>query len=153
MATMVTQPQTTSLARTRVRSGAWWLIAIAALSALNSLVDVRNWRSVSLGLTWAIDSLAQAAGPGVKIATLALSLLIAGLLAVIGLSARKQSRTAFAWGLMLYSFDGFIFVSAHEMLAVAFHTVALYFIFRGHQACRQLELLEQVEQSQPAEAA
>jgi len=124
------------------------LVGIAAFSAVNSMgapIGLGSIPFVGLGLTWAVDSLGRLAqgeaAATIKVAAMLASLLIAGAFLAIGVLAARKRRGAFAAAIMFYSFDGFILVSAGNTVAVAFHTMVLYFIFRGHQACRQLELL------------
>jgi hypothetical protein len=126
-----------------MRSGANWFFFIAGLSLVNSVLF---WAGssyafvIGLGLT----DLANAVGHDVITGTtgMALALLfdvaVAAGFAGLGLMARKGAGWAFIVGMVVYLLDALLQVWATDWLSVAFHGLALFFIFKGFQAGRAL---------------
>jgi hypothetical protein len=44
--------------------------------------------------------------------------------------------------MILYALDGAIMIFAGDILGIIIHALALYFLFRGFQAARQLNQIE-----------
>jgi len=131
------------------KSGANWFFWIAGMSVVNSVVQLfqGTWGFVvGLGLTQLIDGIAQAAAGEVSgnaaavIRTLAFIVtLIAALFFVgIGWLARKRKGWAFITGMVLYLLDGLLFLAVMDLLGLAFHGLALFFMLQGYLALRKL---------------
>lgn len=125
----------------RVKSGSGWFFWIAALSVVNSIAALSKASFVfivGLGVTQIIDSFAFRGGSnGVAVAA-ALDLVAAGIFVGFGVFARKGHTWSFLVGMVLYALDGLIFLLARDWLAFGFHIFALYCIFNGFRALRQL---------------
>jgi hypothetical protein len=52
--------------------------------------------------------------------------------------ASKGAGWAFIVGMVVYGLDALIMLWATDWLSLAFHGLALYFMYRGWQACRAL---------------
>jgi hypothetical protein len=126
--------------RALTRSGARWFYWIAGLSIVNSLLFITGAKLtflVGLGMADAANAIAQTAskdGSGLVIA-LAFDVLLAGGFIGLAYMAEKAARWAFIVGLIVYGLDALLMVWAADWLSVAFHGLALYFIYRGFQAC------------------
>ena len=94
------------------RSGAQWFFWIAALSLVNSVIAIagQEWRFI-IGL---------------------------GFLGWVGHRAANGRKWAFVLGMIVYGIDGAIFLVIQDWVGVGFHAFALFMIFRGYQATRQL---------------
>jgi hypothetical protein len=68
---------------------------------------------------------------------------IAGLFVLFGLSAHKKHAWAFVVGMILYALDGLLFVLVGDYLAIGFHALALFFLYRGFKAMKELKAMEQ----------
>jgi hypothetical protein len=125
------------------RSGARWFYWIAGLSIVNSLLFITGAKLtflVGLGMADAANVIAQTTskdGSGLVIA-LAFDVLVAGGFVGLAYMAEKAVQWAFIVGLIVYSLDAALLVWAADWPSVAFHGLALYFIYRGFQACRAL---------------
>jgi hypothetical protein len=127
----------------QMRSGASWFYWVAALSLVNSVLDLTNTGGrfvFGLGITQVIDqfaySLGAAAGKGIAFG---FDLLAAGTLVLFGIFGQKGHAWAFIVGTMLYALDGVIFLLEPNWLAVAVHAFVLFCLIRGFMACRQLK--------------
>ncbi|CAN5491913.1 hypothetical protein BH11PSE11_BH11PSE11_30140 [soil metagenome] len=131
----------------RVISGANWFYWIAALSLVNLVVGVMgsNWGfAIGLGISQILSGVAASfhqdgASLGVVGALYATGFAVTALFAAFGWYARRPSVLAFALGLVLFSIDSLIFLLASDWIGVAFHALALYFIWGGLLAARQLK--------------
>ncbi len=130
-----------AVAARQTQIGGDWFFWIAGFSVVNSLLAlfrVRTHFAIGLGTTELFDA-------GLfglpKAGTLALDLLAAGFYVLYGLFARKGARWAFVVGSVFYLLDGLLLVAAKDWLAAAFHAYALFRIFQGFQAARQLAAL------------
>jgi hypothetical protein len=138
-------PAQVTAARNRaiMHSGARWFYWIAALSLVNSVVfwTGSTWGfAIGLGMTDAANAFGQVAITGTAgiVIALVVDALIAGAFAGLGYMAQKGAQWAFIVGLVVYGLDALLMVWATDWLSVAFHGLALYFIYRGFQACRAL---------------
>jgi hypothetical protein len=136
----------------RLKSGASWFYWIAGLSMINSigyLFGAAFSFVIGLGFTQAVDELAVELGgrapdgaTAFRVAGAAVDLLIAGLFVLFGWSAIRRRAWAFRVGIALYILDAVLFVLVKDYLAVGFHALALYGLFRGFYAHRRLAQLE-----------
>lgn len=125
----------------QLKSGASWFYWIAGLSLVNSIMSFTGSGfgfALGLGVMRITDAFASSFGTGGKGIALVLDLLAAGLFVLFGVFAHKAHRWAFIVGMSLFALDGVIVLLAQAWLSVALHAFALYFLFRGFQACRQL---------------
>lgn len=136
------------------RSGANWFFSIAALSLVNSIGALAGSKwgfIIGLGLTQAIDGMAssvqgEGAG-GARIVAFGLDVLVAGVIILFGVFARRRSRAAFVSGMVVYGLDGLIFLLVRDFLGIAFHVFALYCIYVGYKACKAILALQQAEEA------
>jgi len=140
---------TKSQAETRVLSGANWFFWIAGLSLVNSLVLLvgSQWNFiVGLGTTQVVDAialeLAQQFGSVWKFIGLMFNVIIAGVFCFFGVFSRKKHSWAFILGMVLYALDGLLFLLVQDFLSLGFHAFALFCIFSGLKAMREMENLQ-----------
>jgi hypothetical protein len=131
------------------RSGAGWFYWIAAMSLLNSVIqwfDSDRVFLVGLGITQAIDGvtagLAQGLDPTAGIVVrglgMGLDVVAAGGFAAMGWLAREGRPWAFVVGMVAYLLDGMVFLLVQFWPGLAFHALALYFIWRGYASLARL---------------
>jgi hypothetical protein len=143
--------------RALTRSGARWFYWIAGLSIVNSLLFITGSKLtflVGLGMADAANAIAQTAskdGSGLVIA-IAFDVLVASGFIGLAYMAEKAARWAFIVGLVVYGLDALLMVWAADWLSVAFHGLALYFIYRGFQACRALSAAAAISRVPPGMA-
>ena len=130
----------------QTKRGANWFYWIAGLSLINSLIFLfgGNLSFVAgLGITQLIDAIVdQITKNGdlsvIKIIAFALDLIIAMIFVLCGLWANKFKVWAFIIGMVFYLLDGIFLLVIGAFLPAAFHAFALFMIFRGLSAARQL---------------
>lgn len=138
----------------KVKASANWFYWIAALSVINSvslLLESDFGFVVGLGVTQVIDAIALGAaeevgGNGSKILqaiAFGLDLLFAGGFALVGWLAGRGKAWAFVLGMTFYALDGVIFLLVQDWLSLGFHAFALFSIFVGYSALRQLKAMHQ----------
>jgi hypothetical protein len=139
----------------QLKSGASWFYAIAALSLINSILFISgtDWRFIfGLGITQVFDGiggeLTENVGPAAKFIAFALNCVIAAVYVVFGIFGNKRVTPVFIVGLVLYALDAGLCLLFQDWLSLAFHAYAGYRIFKGMQACMQLnKLLAEPQQS------
>ena len=108
---------------------------------------------LSLGITQFIDGLAlglsQSVGSAGLVIGVVLNIFITAAFAVFGFFASKKHQWAFILGMALFGLDALILLLAVDVFAILFHGLALFYIFRGFQAARELASLDQYEAMQP----
>ena len=129
-----------------VRSGANWLIWIAGLSLVNSVLFVAgsNWAFfLGLGATQFSDAFGKdiITGTTGEVLALAVDVVIAAIFVGLALMSRNGALWSFIVGMVLIVLDALLLVWVADWAAVAFHALALFFIFRGFQAARRLAAL------------
>lgn len=135
-----------------VRRGANWFYWIAALSLVNSVIMLMGGNVhfvIGLGVTAIIDAVASAIGEEnadiatiTKLGAFAMDLVVAGVVVLFGWLANRRITAIFALGMALYLMDGLIFVLFQDWMSVGFHAFALFCMWSGFSAVRELNRLE-----------
>jgi len=128
------------------KGGASWFYWIAGLSLVNSLIFFfgGNWSFFAgLGVTQLVDAIVFQITQSdslsvVKIIGFVFDLVVAGIFLLLGLWANKLQTWAFIVGMVLYLLDGLLLLLLGAYFPAAFHAFALYMIFRGFNAARQI---------------
>jgi hypothetical protein len=126
-----------------MRQGATWFFFIAALTLVNAvLFFMSSDRRFVIGT--GITDVANVIGAnditgvtGTIVAGIFDAVVIAGF-AGLGLLARRGISWAFLVGMVVYALDGLLLAWLTDWLSVVFHALALFYLFRGFQASRQL---------------
>ena len=134
----------------RMHSGAGWFFWIAGLSLINSIIIVSGGNIkfvIGLGITEIIDGVAQNIGGAGRFFGLFMDFCVAGVFALFGIFAKKGNTAAFIVGMIIYALDGMLYLFVQEWLSIGFHAFALYCIFSGFAAQRQLtKIVQNVKQ-------
>lgn len=140
----------------RAKNGANWFFWIAGLSLVNSIVILfgGEWTFiVGLGITQFIDGIAwgiaeEVSSNAIRYMAFFADLVVIGFFAGIGYFARQKKDWSFLVGMTLYALDVFIFILVFDIIGIAFHILALYFIYNGYRSLREL-----LRWQQPGQAA
>jgi len=125
----------------QVKSGASWFYWIAGLSIVNTIsaMSGSDWGFIlGLGITQVIDVFGRQFDSTGMVIAIALDAVVFGLFITFGIFANKKHLWAFIVGMLLYALDGVIYVLGEGWLSVGFHVFALFYIFKGFQAAREL---------------
>ncbi|HYE11767.1 MAG TPA: hypothetical protein VEF53_16500 [Patescibacteria group bacterium] len=129
----------------RLRSSAHWFYWIAGLSLINTIVVLTGGSLnfiFGLGATQIIDSFAYYFAPEygsfITYIAVALDVFIACVFILIGKFAGKRKKWAFITGMILYVLDGLVFLIWADYLSLGFHGFALYSIYLGLPAIKDL---------------
>ncbi len=130
----------------QVKSGANWFFWIAGLSVVNSLITMFSSKGggfvVGLGVTQIIDvfgvMLSKEIGGAGKAATLVLNVIPVGVFVIFCVFAGKRRLWAFIAGMVVYAFDGLLFLLVGDWWSIGFHAFALVCIYGGFKACKSL---------------
>jgi len=118
-----------------VASAARWFWWIAGLSLVNTvLIHGGSDTSFVLGLGFTV--VADVAFSTLKLVAFALDALAIGFFVFMGWLALRGHFWAFLVGAAAYALDALIYLLAGDMLPLAFHGFALFFIVRGAWALR-----------------
>ncbi len=136
----------------KLKSGSSWFIWIALLSIINSIIVLADgsWTFIfGLGLTQLCDGIVLGVSGEfpqyaiiAKVVGFALVLVISAVFAIFANQARKRKRWAFIVGMTLYALDGLMLLAFRDFLGVLFHVWALWGLYNGLKACRQLDAFE-----------
>ncbi|MCA9957574.1 MAG: hypothetical protein KC443_00985 [Anaerolineales bacterium] len=140
----------------QLNGGANWFFWIAGLSLVNSLTYLFGGGLtfvVGLGMTQLVDGFVSAiiaqivpeAVSVVKIIGFALVTFLAGIMALFGILGRKRHQWAFILGMVLYGLDGLIFLLVRDIFSLGFHVLALFWIWKGLQALKKLNAINNGE--------
>jgi hypothetical protein len=131
----------------RRNSGGAWFYWIGGASILNSLIYAAGsqWGLVvGLGFTYFIDGFASELSGTVRtpIYAVAIDLMLAGSVMLIGRAARHGRLGWYAAGMAFYLLDALLFLVGPDFLGLAVHAFALYALFNGWRAGRALRRIE-----------
>ena len=134
----------------RGKNGAAWFYWIAGLSVVNTVIVLaEGGRRFALGLIVTMISDAVAASaikPGGEMSLLAIALgfnaFVLGLFIVCGRLSQKRILPIYALGMVLYLLDGLLSLMLGGFIGIAIHAYALWCMWSGFMAYRQLNILE-----------
>ncbi len=116
---------------------------------INSIISLSDgqWNFLAgLGLTQVISgfaiALSQDLGSAVTVVALVLDALVAGVFVALGLFAQKGHTWAFIVGMVVYTFDGLIFLLVQDWFSLAFHAFVLFCLVRGLMAQNKWKQLQ-----------
>jgi hypothetical protein len=145
------------------QSGARWFYWIAALTVINSMINMNGGGInfiVGLSASQFVDGLAigyakDFASSAVIGKTIALivNILLAGVFFMFGKFAYSKQNLAFMLGMICYGADALLGVPFGEWLGVGFHLFALFCIYGGMQANKKLQALQAAAVTDPAPAS
>ena len=131
----------------RLKSGARWFYWVAGLSLVNTAAAFTGGHMhfvMGLGITRIVDLVARRAGAAATLPALVIDVMIAGAFLAIGLWSSRCNQFAFGIGMLLYAADGALLFLSHDYLSVAFHGLALFYMYRGFAAAQQLRGLAEL---------
>jgi hypothetical protein len=136
----------------RGKNGAAWFFWIAVLSGINTIMVLSAGGvtfALGLAVTMISDNIAAhvALKPGGNLTVLIIALvfdaIVLGSLVLCGRLAQRRLLAVFAAGMALYLLDGLIsLLLLQNMVSVAIHGFALWGMWSGFSAYRQLNALE-----------
>jgi hypothetical protein len=138
-----------------MRRGAGWFITIALLSGINSVLQIFDAKIrfiFGLGITQVVDALARGGGQNGTILMIAVDGVFIVMLILCAKWAKAGSQGAFLGGMIAYALDGVLLLLFSVWLDAAVHAYALYMIWQGYAASReliQMQLAAQPGLSQP----
>jgi hypothetical protein len=139
----------------RMRRGGGWFLTIAVLSGVNSLLQIFDAKIrfiFGLGITQVVDAVAHRMGQGGTMVIVVVDGLFIVMLILCSRWAKAGSQGAFLGGMMAYALDGVLLLVFSMWLDAAVHAYALWMIWQGYTASRELAQMEQAAQpglSQP----
>jgi hypothetical protein len=132
-------------------NGANWFYWVAGLSLVNSVIALAGGGVsfvVGLGITEVASGVAAAFASDrpdlsivLKSAAFGFSLFASAIAAGFGWLSNKRVIPIFALGMLLYALDALIYVLVQQWLSVAFHAFALFSMWQGLVAYRQLSAI------------
>ena len=139
----------------RMRRGAGWFLTIGLLSGVNSLLQIFDAKIrfiFGLGITQVVDAMGKGAGQNGMFITIAVDGAFIVMLILCSKWAKAGSQGAFLGGMIAYALDGVLLLVYSVWLDAAVHAYALYMIWQGYAAARELAQMQQAVQpglSQP----
>jgi hypothetical protein len=139
----------------RMRRGAGWFLTIAILSGVNSLMQIFDAKIrfiFGLGITQVVDAVGHRAGQNGMFVTMVVDGVFILMLILCSKWAKAGSQGAFLAGMIAYALDGVLLLVFSIWLDAAVHAYALYMIWQGYSASRELAQWQQAAQpglSQP----
>jgi hypothetical protein len=139
----------------RMRRGAGWFLTIAILSGVNSLLQIFDAKIrfiFGLGITQVVDALGHGGGQNGMLLTIAVDGIFIAMLILCSKWAKAGSQGAFLGGMIAYALDGVLLLLFRVWLDAAVHAYALWMIWQGYAAARELAQIQQAAQpglSQP----
>jgi hypothetical protein len=131
--------------------GANWFYWVAGLSLVNSVIAFVGGGVtfvIGLGITEVVDELAAELAVErpemslvAKAGAFGFALAAAVFAAGFGWLANKRYIPLFALGMLLYALDGMIYVLAQSWFSAAFHAFALFGMWQGLSAYRELSAI------------
>jgi hypothetical protein len=130
----------------RLRGGSSWFFWIAGLSLVNTAMALSGSDRqflVGLAMTQVVDAFAQGmieagAPAAVRVVAVGLDLTLAGLFVGAGLLARRRAAGLYLAAMVLYGLDAALCVLFEAWPNLAFHGLALFYLWGGHAALRAL---------------
>jgi hypothetical protein len=138
-----------------MRRGAGWFLTIAILSGVNSLLEIFDAKIrfiFGLGITQVVDAIGHGVAQNGMFVTMAVDGIFVVMLILCSRWAKAGSQGAFLGGMIAYALDGVLLLRFGMWLDAAVHAYALYMIWQGYAAARELVQMRQAAEpglSQP----
>jgi len=132
-------------AESQFRVGANWFFWIAALSLVNSGIQLfgMDWGFVAgLGVTQLFDAAGREFGPAARLVAVALDVVAAVVFVGFGILCRSRHAWGFVVGMVFYAVDGLVFLLAQDWLGLGFHVFVLICLWSGLAGLRKLQTIE-----------
>src|SRR5260370_6356712 len=139
----------------RMRRGAGWFVTIGLLAGVNSILQIFDAKIrfiFGLGITQVVDAVAHGMGQGGTVVILVVDGLFILMLILCSRWAKAGSQGAFVGGMIAYALDGVLLLYFSMWLDAAAPAYALWMIWQGYAASRELAQTRQAGQpgcSQP----
>ena len=139
----------------RMSRGAGWFMTIGILSGINALLEIFDAKIrfiFGLGITQVVDAVGRGTGTNGTFIAVVVDGLFVIMLILCSRWAKKGSQGAFLGGMIAYALDGVLLLLFSLWLDAAVHAYALWRIWDGYSASRELAQLQQAAQpglSQP----
>jgi hypothetical protein len=133
----------------RMRRGAGWFLTIALLSGVNSLLQIFDAKIrfiFGLGITQVVDAIGHGTGQNGVFVTIAVDGMFIVMLILCSKWAKAGSQGAFLGGMIAYALDGVLLLVFNVWLDAAVHAYALYMIWQGYAAARELAQMQRAAQ-------
>lgn len=130
-----------AVAMARVRRGAGWFLTIALLSGINTLLQIFDAKIrfiFGLGITQVVDAVGKGVGQNGMVVTMAVDGVFLLMLILCWKWAKTGSQGAFIGGMIAYALDGVLLLIFSVWLDAAVHAYALYMMWQGYVAAREL---------------
>ena len=130
----------------RMQRGARWFLIIGVLSGMNALLQIfrLNVRFIfGLGITQVVDAAAHGTGLNGTIIMVVVDGLFILMLILCSKWAKTGSQGAFLGGMIAYALDGVMLLIFTMFLDAAVHAYALWMIWQGYAASRELAQMQQ----------
>jgi hypothetical protein len=130
----------------RIRRGAGWFLTIAVLSGVNSILQIFDAKIrfiFGLGITQVVDAMARGMGQSGTLVILVVDGLFIVMLILCSRWAKTGSQGAFLGGMIAYALDGVLLLLFSMWLDAAVHAYALWMIWQGYSASRELAQMQQ----------
>ncbi|MBI3878830.1 MAG: DUF4339 domain-containing protein [Verrucomicrobia bacterium] len=127
------------------RGGADWFFWVAGLTIINSAVTLSgsDWGfALGLGLGQVFDAFARQGGDTGFIIGIVLNVILVGVFILFGAFARRRHQWAFIVGMIAYALDAALVGLAQAWVGLGIHVFALWCMFQGFRASRELARLE-----------
>jgi hypothetical protein len=128
--------------RQQAAHGANWFFWIAGLSLVNTFLLLHAteiYFPAGLAAVQIPAAFGALSGSGAILALgLMFGALVAALFVFFGVMGRRRHEWAFLAGLILYAIDGLLFLIVLDIIAIGFHTLACFGIYRGLKATSQI---------------
>ena len=129
----------------RMRRGAGWLLTIAILSGVKSLLQIFEAKIpfiFGLGITRMVDAIGPQGRGEWMFVTIAVDGIFIVMLILCAKWAKAGSQGAFLAGMIAYALDGVLLLVFRVWLDAAVHAYALYMIWQGYAAARELAQMQ-----------
>jgi hypothetical protein len=133
----------------RMRRGAGWFLTIAILSGVNSVLQIFDAKIrfiFGLGITQVVDAVAHQMGQNGTLVIICVDGLFIVMLLLCSKWAKAGSQGAFVGGMIAYGLDGILLLFFSMWLDAAVHAYALWMIWQGYAAARELDQMQQAAQ-------
>jgi len=131
----------------KIHRAANWFFWIAALSLLNSILNISSDSNTAflagLGISQIIDGVVIAMYGKYHFMATILNLIVTGGFVLIGWQARKVSKPAFITGIVLYCLDAVLFLVFSDWLGLGFHIFVLFLVIKGFMEIKNYNALQQ----------
>jgi len=128
-----------------INSGRWffWISILSLVNIVFYFININEYFVLGMGIPYLINGILQSVFNTSSVMGLIFNIIFIGFFVYVGYLSIGENKSGFIAGLIIYLMDTIFFIAYGELIAIAFHLVAIFMITRGFLSLIKLEKIRE----------